>query len=442
MSQGTGYLLPSQPVASVAEHSAMGGGEALRWALRVGPEAVAAEIRAAGLRGRGGAGFPTGIKWQGLQRESAPVKYFACNAAEGEPGTFKDRALMRANPYQLVEGVAIAAFAVDAAEAYIGVKVRFEQELSALERAIAEMAAADLLGPTPITISTGPDDYLFGEEKGLLEVIDGRDPLPTLYPPYIRGLFADEESSNPTVVNNVETLSHVPHILRNGAEWFRSHGTEDSPGTMVFTISGDVRRETVTELPMGTPLAVLLYGFGEGLAAGRRPKAVISGVANAPLPPSLIETPMDFGSMQAVGTGLGSGGFMVYDDTACMVRVAAVLSKFNWVESCGQCPPCKLGTEALTARFEAIDAGRATAQDLEEAVAWTSQVTDANRCGLGQGERNLATGMLEAFWDEFAAHLDGGCPSDRRIRLPKLIDYDPEAGRFTYDEGYLERRLP
>ncbi len=282
-------------------------------------------MRSSGLRGRGGGGFPTGIKWAGLADDPAADRYVVANGAEGEPGTFKDRWLMRSNPYQLVEGLLIAAFATSAVGAYIALKRSFEVEAEAIKRAISEMSSEGLLGELAVGVVEGPDDYLFGEEKAMLEVIEGNDPLPRLYPPYVQGLFETPNESHPAAVNNVETLSNVPHIMREGAEWFRSFGTNQSPGTMVFTISGDVQRESVVELEMGTSLSFLIYGVGEGLSAGRRVKAVISGVSNAPLPARFLDLPMSFEAMKAAGSGLGAGGFIVYDDTACMVRVGAAL---------------------------------------------------------------------------------------------------------------------
>ncbi len=427
------FLLPETEI-TLEDHLARGGGAALERAHVIGPEAVAAEVRAAGLRGRGGAGFPTGIKWEGMQEEERP-RYLVCNAAEGEPGTFKDRSLMRRDPYQLIEGVAIAAFSIGAEAAFVATKASFAREVGRLEQAMAEMSAADVVGEIPIALVTGPDSYLFGEEKGLLEVVAGRDPMPTLYPPYVRGLFAEGVESHPTVVNNVETLSNVPHILRNGPDWFRSIGTEDTPGTMVFTISGDVVTEAVVELPMGTPLSDLVFGVAGGPVPGRSIRAVVSGVSNAPLAADLLGTPMDFGSMRRVGSGLGSGGFIVYDDTACMARVAATLSGFLADESCGQCPPCKLGTGALRDRFAALADGTARPGTLEEIAAWTTRVTDSNRCGLGGGQAVLAAGFVSAFGEELVLHLDGTCGRDRTEILPALVDYDEASGRFTRKAG-------
>jgi NADH:ubiquinone oxidoreductase subunit F (NADH-binding) len=425
------FLLPSEPIESLGAYLAAGGGEGLKRAMAIGPNEVISVIRDSGLRGRGGGGFPTGIKWQGLRHDASATKYVVCNAAEGEPGTFKDRALVRANPFQLIEGIGIAASAVGASEAFIAVKASFTEELERLKTALAEMSEAGLVGEISVGIVEGPDDYLFGEEKAMLEVIEGNDPLPRLVPPYVEGLFAAGDDANPAAVNNVETLSNIPHILTRGAPWFRSMGTEESPGTMVFTVSGDVQREAVVELEMGTPLSFLIYGVGEGTTPGREAKAVVSGVSNEPLTTSKLETPMSFEGMRAAGSGLGSGGFVVYDNTACIARVGEVLSGFLNRESCGQCPPCKLGTGAIAERFDRLHgSGRRTA-DLEEIVAWTTRVTDANRCGLGGGQQALARGLVEHFWEELAGHFEGRCPSDRPIPLPKLSDYDAAAGRFV-----------
>ncbi|MFP3914709.1 MAG: NADH-ubiquinone oxidoreductase-F iron-sulfur binding region domain-containing protein, partial [Actinomycetota bacterium] len=234
--------------------------------------------------------------------------------------------------------------------------------------------------------------------------------------------------------------ANVPHILAHGSEWFRSLGTEDSPGHMLFTVSGDVRHEAVAELPLGTPLAVLVHGVGQGLEAGRRIKAVLPGVSNSPIPDRHLDTPLSFEAMQEIGSGLGSGGMIVYDDTACIVGVAAVLSRFLAVESCGQCPPCKLGTDALADRFFALEAGEGTAHTLDEIGAWIGRVTDANRCGLGAGERALAAGVLRHYTEEVVSHLVDGCPSDRQVNVPKLVDWKRQEGRFIYDEGYFAWR--
>ena len=428
---GFEVLLATDPPSNLDQYRSVGGGVAIERAEMIGPEAVIAEIRASGLQGRGGAGFPTAIKWASVRGQPGD-SYVVCNAAEGEPGTFKDRAILRSNPYQVIEGLAVAAYAVGASAAYIAIKASFAAEREALERALAEMVDAGMIGRVPTAVTVGPQDYLFGEEKALLEVVAGCDPLPTLYPPYVSGLFGSPQHPNPTVVNNVETLAHVSHILRNGAEWFRSRGTDESPGTMVFTVSGDVRSEGVAELALGTPLSWLIYGVGGGFEAGRGPKAVLSGVSNVPLTAAQLDTPLTFGDLRRVGSGLGSGGFVVFDDTTCMAEVGAVYGRFLADESCGQCPPCKLGTTALADLFGSLHGGSGDAGTLEEVAAWTQRVTDANRCGLGAAGRNLAIGILERFWDDLVAHLDGGCPGDRGIGVPNITGWDGATGRFSY----------
>src|SRR5947199_2257631 len=265
------FLLPDEPVTSLDQYLAGDGGLGLARATELGPAQTIKEVSLARLRGRGGAGFPTGRKWATIAEAGGTHRYVVCNGAEVEPGTFKDRELMRRNPYQLVEGLVIAGFAVGAREAFIGVKERFTAERENLIRAIGEMQTAGICKECTVSVVAGPDEYLFGEEKALLEVIEGNAPLPRVLPPYEHGLFAtapqvgweahDPEAghsgrhqSNPTLVNNVETLSNVPHILNRGAEWFRSMGTERSPGNVVVTVVGDVRRAAVGEVELGTPL--------------------------------------------------------------------------------------------------------------------------------------------------------------------------------------------
>src|SRR5690606_34740490 len=262
------HLLPDAPLTTLDEYLATDiGGLGLQAATRMGPDGTIEEVLASGLRGRGGAGFPTGRKWAGVRSQEGTHRYLAVNGAEGEPGTFKDRALLRANPYQLVEGAVIAAYAIGAVEVFIALKESFVPEREAVTRAVTEMQRAGICRDCQVTIVGGPDHYLYGEEKALLEVIEGKDPLPRLLPPHEHGLFATapqtgwqssegepgrtgRDESNPTAVNNVETLSNVPHIMARGAEWFRSQGTVDSPGTLVCTVVGDVQRAGVAELEM------------------------------------------------------------------------------------------------------------------------------------------------------------------------------------------------
>ncbi|HEX2383840.1 MAG TPA: NADH-ubiquinone oxidoreductase-F iron-sulfur binding region domain-containing protein [Acidimicrobiales bacterium] len=443
-----GHLLPHQPMTTIDEYLATDtGGLGVARAQEIGPAATIEMIRQSGLRGRGGGGFPTGQKWSGVAGQNATRRYLVCNGAEGEPGTFKDRALMRANPYQLVEGVIIAAFAIGAVEAYIAMKSHFTRELEAVTRAVQEMQLAGICSDCTVNIVGGPDEYLFGEEKALLEVIEGGDPLPRLLPPYEHGLFATAPQtgwegrgthrsrgaeSNPTVVNNVETLSNVPHILARGADWFRSLGTSESPGTQVCTVVGDVLTPGVGEIALGTRLRDVLTEVGGGTNDGRSVKAVFSGVANPVVTAEMLDVPLSYEGFQAIGSGMGAGGFIVFDDSACMVEVARMFSRFLWVESCGQCPACKRGSSEITARLEQIEGGNGSDDDIAEIASWLDKVTDGNRCYLAVEEQVLVASILRAFGDEFAEHLQlGRCPRPRDITFPKIVDLAD--GTAVYD---------
>jgi NADH:ubiquinone oxidoreductase subunit F (NADH-binding) len=378
--------------------------------------------------------------------------YVVVNGAEGEPGTFKDRALVRANPYQLVEGLVIAAFAVGAEEVYLCLKERFEGERAAVTRAVAEMQEAGICSDCRVNVVAGPDEYLFGEEKAMLEVIEGKPPLPRWFPPHEHGLFATVPSSgwesgssvgrgesNPTLVNNLETLSNVPHILAKGADWFRAMGTPESPGTIVATVVGDVVAPDVGEVELGTPLRAVIDAIGSGLPAGRTVKAVLSGVANAVVTAADLDVPVSYEGFQGIGSGMGSAGFIVYDDTACMVQAALLCSRFLYVESCGQCPPCKRGSGEVTVRLERIEAGVGTDDDVREIGGWLERVTDGNRCYLAVEEQVLVSSILRAFAEEFVEHLsEARCPRPRPLPLPKLVDL--AGGRAVYDESFWLKR--
>jgi NADH:ubiquinone oxidoreductase subunit F (NADH-binding) len=433
-------LVLGSPASSLDEYLAAGGSEGLTKALASSPEQVIAEVKRSGLRGRGGAGFPTGAKWEAVGGAGPGAHHLVCNAAEGEPGTFKDRWLMRRNPYQLIEGIAIAAFAVGAQEAHVALKRSFERELAAVNRAIADMTEAGLLGAFPIEVHDGPDEYLFGEEKALLEVIEGNLPMPRILPPYQEGLFASSGAPNPTAVNNVETLSNVPSILREGADWFRRHGTESSPGTMLFTVCGDVVAPGVYELPLGTPLRTLVEEIAGGPPDGRAIKAVFPGASAGILTADQLDVSMDFDSFKDVGSGLGSAGFVVYDSTACIVRALYDFSRFLWIESCAQCPACKHGTGDITAALERIERGEGSEEDLGVAMGRTNTVTDGQRCALPSGEVALVRSCLAFFEEEFRSHLGTRCPSPRELPFPKLLDYEEQEGRFIYDERYRDKR--
>jgi NADH:ubiquinone oxidoreductase subunit F (NADH-binding) len=431
-------LLPEKPITSVDVYFADGGGQALNKALKMPREQIIAEVKKSGLRGRGGGGFPTGLKWAGVAYDPCPTKYLVCNGSEGEPGSFKDHMLMRNNPYQLLEGIAIAAYAIGAKKAFLGIKASSQREVKVVKRALDEMTKREALGVIPIELVLGPEDYLFGEEKALLEVVEGRDPLPREAdnPPYVKGLFIiDPQEPNPTVVNNVETLSNVPHILQRGAAWFRAIGTPDSPGTMIFTVCEDVKQPGIYELPMGTPLRTLIHDCAGGPLPGREFKGFFSGVANPVILPSSLDTPMDFSSMRAIGSGLGSGGFIAYDNTACMVRVAHMFAKFLWLESCNQCWSCKLGTNRSMTYLQRLIEGVGDEMDIELAIQGALMAPNGNRCYLPVEHSLLCPSIIRAFSNEFVAHYTRGCQRCRDLVLPKIHDFDETMNVFTYSPG-------
>ncbi|HEU5001575.1 MAG TPA: NADH-ubiquinone oxidoreductase-F iron-sulfur binding region domain-containing protein [Actinomycetota bacterium] len=434
-------VLPERPIESLDEYISLGGGDALEIALAVPQAEIIDMVRRSGLRGRGGAGFPTGVKWGSMRADPATTKYLCCNGAEGEPATWKDRLLMARNPYQIFEGVAIGAYATGASAAFVALKRRFHPQVKAMERALKEMKEADMLGSVPIELRLGPDEYLFGEERGLLEVIENRDPMPRILPTYMQGILADPEHPYPALVNNVETFSNIPGILRNGPEWFRSLGTDRSPGTMIFTMVGDLVRPGVYELPLGISTHDLLYDVCGGPLPGREFKALVPGVSNPVLVPSFFDTPMDYDSIAAVGSGLGSGSWMVYDDTACMMKAAVLFSNFLHVESCGQCVPCKTQSLLITERLRALEAGTGTQGLVREALAACNRVTDGNRCYVPQAESVVVQSILRIFVGEVEAHIEyGGCPFTRELQIPKLVDFNEATGEFTFDDHYSHKR--
>lgn len=433
-------LLADHVVKSLDEYLAMGGGDGLARALTMSSAEIIAEVKKANLRGRGGAGFPTAMKWRTISSSPCPTRYLVCNAAEGEPGTFKDRTMIRRNPYQLLEGIQIAARAVTAKKAFIGMKTSFEREFLRLSCAIEEMAGRGMIH-TPVQIVRGPEDYLLGEERALLEVVEGKEAMPREKdnPPYQLGLFTrmlyDVYEPNPTDVNNAETLSNIPHILREGADWFHTLGTADTPGTMVFTICGDVQTPGVYELPMGTPLRELIEQFGGGVRPGRRVKAIFSGVTNRVLTADKLDTPLDFGSMRSAGGGLGSGGYIIYDDSTCMVRVAHRYAEFLWLESCGQCTSCKDGGHTATIHLRKLVEGEGTSVDLDAAVQAAVKAPSGTRCFLPDELSAIVPSVADAFPEEFAAHYKRGCVDHPDVMVPKIADFDEQKKDFVYTHG-------
>ena len=452
-SESRAYLLPSQPVASFADFVQLGGGQGLRNALEAGPEATIAQIDASGLRGRGGAGFSTGRKWASVRSAGSGVRFVVANGAEGEPATFKDRTLMRLDPYRIVEGAAIAAFAVGAGTIYLATKRSYQREAEALKRAAVEMSAAGVLQELSVNIVEGPDEYLFGEEKALLEVIEGREPLPRLLPPYQFGLFATAPSgsweaestaltsraeSNPTVVNNVETLASAAHIMARGAEWFRSMGTVESPGTVIVTVVGDVICAGVHEVEFGTPLSDVLAMCG-GPFPGRQFKAALSGVSSAVLTTADLQTPLTYGDFAARGLALGAAGFVVYDDSVNMATVAYEMSRFLSVESCGQCPPCKQGSLTITGHLADVVNQLADESVMGQVEARLRSVTDANRCFLGSEEQAVVSSILRGFPADIVEFLEHRVLDPRIVHVPLIKDIFDD-GSVIFDTTHARKR--
>lgn len=428
------FLLPEHPITTMTAYLASGGGRGLDTALQMGPDHTIETIADSGLRGRGGSGFPTGRKWQSVRDAGPGSRFVVVNAAEGEPATFKDRYLIRRDPFRVIEGAAIAAVAVGAGAIYLATKGSYTREVTALRQAAVDFTATGLLQELSVRIVEGPDDYLYGEEKALLEVIEGRDPLPRLLPPYELGLFASDSpvgwesgsspiahhpEANPTVVNNAETLANVAHIMANGADWFRSFGTTSSPGTLIATVVGDVARPGVHEVEMGTPLSELIARCG-GARPARSLKAAFSGVSNAVVPARAFDTPLTYEGFTDAGSGLGAAGFMVFDDTTNITAVALAISRFLARESCGQCPPCRQGTLSITQQLEMICDGRADDRVLGRLQALLASVTDANRCFLGTEEQITVSSVLRTFPEDVIALFERRQPA-REIRLP--VDY-------------------
>jgi NADH-quinone oxidoreductase subunit F len=380
-----------------------------------------------------------------------------CNAAEGEPGTFKDRSLLRDNPYQVIEGVAIAALTIGAREAFICLKATFVPEVARVTAAVAEMETAGLIGDLAVTIVQGPDEYLYGEEKAMLEVIEGKAPLPRLFQPYERGLFVvlpqmgwestptvpdagragidrragDQAEANPTLVGNAETFANITPILTRGAEWYRTMGTGASPGHVICTVVGDTLRSGVAEIELGMSLADAIEQVGGGPRTGHRVKAVLSGVSNAVVTSDELDTPLSYEAMAEIGSGLGSVGLIVYDESACMVHVAHELSRFLYVESCGQCPACKLGTGEVTDLLGRLLELRADDVDIRAIGERLQTVSDGNRCAIPLEERALIASFLRSFPEEFADHLEGRpCTGRHDLPVPKIIDIVDGVAQF------------
>lgn len=390
-----------------------GGYEAWKRIVKDGqPQHVIEEIKRAGLRGRGGAGFPTGVKWDKVLNHRVKERYFVCNAGEHEPGTFKDRHLLKHAPHQLIEGCLIASYTVGAKASFVYLNHEYHEEQANLRKALSLAREQGFVGKNilgtgrdlELEIFSGQGSYVAGEETAMLESMQGRPAMPRQKPPFYPtdfGLYG-----KPTLVNNVETLCNIPLILRNGAAWFGEVGTQKCPGTMLFSLSGSVAKPGIYELPLGTPLRELIERCGGGVPNGRKVKAVFpGGPAFSMVTADQLDLAMDFDSLKAAGTGLGSAGVIVVDDATCMVAKTLHFSDFFKNESCGQCPPCRMGTINLTTVVAKIEAGEGTQKDLDTLRQICGFVKGTGYCTLVTGAAVLVQSALKLFPQEFEEHI-------------------------------------
>jgi NADH-quinone oxidoreductase subunit F len=402
----------------LGDYRRAGGYEGLKKALtEMKPADVIAEIQKAGLRGRGGAGYPTWKKWEMVAKSGQATKYLCANAGEHEPGTFKDRRLIQKNPHLLIEGSLIAAYAVGAGEVYLYVNGSFNEEIKIVKKAMAEAKSKGYWGKDILRTGVGIDlklapgsgSYVAGEETGMLEVIEGREAKPRQKPPYYpsyMGLY-----NKPTVVNNAETLANVPLIIRNGADWYRGIGTKESFGTVLFSVSGDVVRPGVYELPLGTPLRTLIDEYGRGVGEGRSVKAVLpGGPSNGFVTEENLDVRLDFESLKAIGSGIGSGGVIVFDDQTCIVRTMLEFERFFARESCGQCPPCQLGTQNLATILQRFENGNGSWDDLAYLAHLCEIIKGRGYCYLVTGAAILLESSMKHFRYEYELHMGKVCP--------------------------------
>ena len=396
---------------SIEDYIAHGGYEALAKAVTYQtPESIILEIRHAGLRGRGGGGYATGLKWDIVRRGSAEQKYVVCNADEGDPGAFMDRAMLEGNPHSILEGMAIAGYAVGATQGFVSVRGEYPLAVQRMRRAIAEAERKQLLGNRifdsgfsfRVDLRMGAGAFVCGEETALLRSIEGKRGQPAPRPPYPShaGLW-----EKPTVVNNVETFANVAPIIRRGARWFGEIGTARSKGTKVFALAGRVRNTGLIEVPMGTTLREVIFDIGGGISGDGTFKAVqTGGPSGGCIPEQHLDIPVDYESLAQAGSIMGSGGIIVMDNSSCMVDIASYFMEFCRTESCGKCVPCRVGTVQMSRILERIKCGRATEQDMETLEELCVMVKDTSLCGLGQAAPNPVISALHFFRPEFERH--------------------------------------
>jgi len=397
------------------------GYQALAKALEMPPDAVINEVKNSQLRGRGGAGFNTGLKWSFVPKQSDKPKYVVCNADESEPATCKDRPLIEYDPHQLIEGIVIAGYAIGAHQGYIYIRGEYRYLMEILDRAIAEAYARGYLGRNilgsnfnfELCTHTGAGAYECGEETALLNSLEGLRGYPRVKPPFpaVVGVYG-----SPTIINNVETLCNVPHIILKGAEWYAGLGTPKNGGTRLFCLSGHINRPGVYELPMGFPLRRMIEEVGGGVWRGKKLKAVIPGGSSCPfLTAGEIDVPMDFDSLAKIGSMLGSGGVVMMDEDTCLVKVAQRIMKFYAHESCGWCIPCREGTAWLKTLLDRFHSGGGLAGDPDTALDVSYNILGKTLCPLGDAAAMPMISIVKKFRQEFEEHLKlGACPFERK----------------------------
>ncbi len=398
----------SERISTYLDH---GGYQAVRKALVMKPEEIIKQIKQSGLRGRGGAGFPTGIKWGFMPQDSELPKIIAVNTDEGEPGTFKDREIVEQDPHQIIEGVLIAAFAVGATRAYVYIRGEFFLGVKRWIKAIADAYEYGFLGEDilvsgfnlDMSVHRGAGAYICGEETAMLESLEGKRGLPRQKPPYptSMGLFG-----LPTLVQNIETLACVPHIIDRGPEWFASIGTAESKGPKIYSVSGHVNRPGNYELPLGISLKEIIYKHAGGIPGGKRLKAVIPGGASTPmLPGDRVDVPMAFETLEKAGSALGTGAIIVMDETTCMVEASRRLSKFFAHESCGRCTPCRIGSQRIFEILNRIEMGLGCPGDIELLLELVSGIDGNTFCPMGSALVNPVRSAIQHFREEFEYHI-------------------------------------
>jgi len=402
----------------IVAYLSSGGYRALEKAIRTfKPDEVVEMVKQSELRGRGGAGFPTGLKWSFVPKDAPGPRYLCCNADEGEPGTFKDKVIIEHDPHLLIEGIVISCYALSIQTAYIYVRGEFALGAQRLMAAISEAEAKGFLGEKilgsgfslQVRVHRGGGSYICGEETALLESLEGKRGQPRLKPPFPAsvGLYG-----RPTIINNVETLANIPSIVMNGPEWFASIGTKWNTGTKLFAVSGHVNKPGVYELPLGVSLRELVFEHAGGIRKGRTLKAVMPGGSSTPLvTPENLNVALDFDSLAAIGSMLGSGAVIVMDDTTCMVQVALRLTRFYRHESCGKCTPCREGLGWMIRILEGIESGRGNPSDIGLLVDISSQISGKTLCPMGDAAVIPVQSTIKKFMDEYESHLKtGSCP--------------------------------